>query len=282
MARRPRLFGKQLYHHIYAWGNDRHPIFKDDGHYEKYLSYLASYSDCYKIDVIAYALMECHVHLFLFDSRGKISQFMDALHGNYAQFYNRVNKRTGHVFGERFNNKIVQPNNYGLWLSRYIHRQALEAGLVNDSRNYPWTSYLAYIGLSPIGFLKPNIMLEQFGHGKDSYRQYEKFVTGADDGPINWHKTHVSIIGDNEFVEHVQQTENKGENYEHDKKDLVSFVSSILSVGREILLNPRGWNERRLRHRAFSLLADEYGYSVSQIARAFNVTARAVIKALKN
>jgi len=62
MAKRPRLFGPELYHHIYNRGNDRHPLFKTESDFERYLEYLRIYSRYFAIDIIAYALMEWHIH----------------------------------------------------------------------------------------------------------------------------------------------------------------------------------------------------------------------------
>jgi len=257
MRKRPRLKGKRLYHHIYAWGNDRHPVFKTDAHYEKYLYYLERFARRYRVDIIAYALMEWHVHLFIFDILGKISQFMNSLHGEYAQFFNKETRRVGHVFGERFNNKIVQANNYGLWLSRYIHRQAVEARMVKDPKDYPWTSYRAYLGLVPKGFLQPDIILKQFGSGSEVLGRYQEFVLGEDSGPIDWAKTTVSIIGDEGFRERVESRD--GDKNEQETKlmsdeDLIKEVSSHLAVKPKILTNPYGWDERRLRHQAIQSL----------------------------
>jgi len=135
MAKRPRLRGAGLYHHIYNRGNDRHLLFKKDSDYERYLWYLKSYSNRYSIDIIAYALMEWHIHLFIFDRLGRISNFMNVLHGRYVNSFNRIYQRIGHGFAGRFKNKIVDVNNYGLWLSRYIHRQPVEARIVSRLRN---------------------------------------------------------------------------------------------------------------------------------------------------
>ena len=89
MPKKPRLKGDRLYHHIYAWGNDRHPVFKCQSHYQKYLTYLELFSLRCDISVIAYALMEWHIHLFLYDKYGKLSKFMNNLHGEYARFFNK-------------------------------------------------------------------------------------------------------------------------------------------------------------------------------------------------
>ena len=186
MARRPRLFGEELYHHLYAWGNNRQAIFIDDQHYVRYLNFVEKYSKEYRVDIIAYALMQTHIHLFVYDLRGKVSQFMNSLHGEYAQYFNHMTGRVGHVFGERFNNKIVQANEYGLWLSRYIHRQALNAGLVRDPRDYPWTSYPRYVGETALDFVKPDVILEQFGNEQERISRYEEFILGVAKGPIDW------------------------------------------------------------------------------------------------
>jgi len=281
VPRKSRLKGKRLYHHIYAWGNDRHPVFKDDEHYVKYLEYLGYYGLRYKMQVIAYALMTWHVHLFLFDVSGKLSEFMKSLHGEYAQFFNRVAKRVGHVFGERFNNRIVQPNNYDLWLSRYIHRQPVAAGLINDPKDYQWTSYRAYIGLAPRGFLKPAVILDQFGRGGAASQPYREFVLGVEDGPVNWRKASGSIIGEAKFIEEIEESIDDDQDDGWSDEDLLKVLSGRLKVKPELLLKPRGLAMRKLRHKAFAILAEQYGLSAARVARMFKVSATAVVKVLK-
>lgn len=49
MAKKPRLAGEELFHYIYARGDNRHSVFKADFHYTKYIEFLKT-----------------HVHLFIF------------------------------------------------------------------------------------------------------------------------------------------------------------------------------------------------------------------------
>jgi REP element-mobilizing transposase RayT len=198
MSRRPRVTGEGVCHHVYAWGNDRHPVFKAENHFKKYLRYLAVYSARFRVDVICYALMSWHLHLSLFDRVGNLPQFMKCLHGRYARYYNGVTNRVGHVFGERYNNRIVKTAEDALWLSRYIHRQAVDAGIVKHPRDYRWTSYQAYIGLVPVGFLKPRFVLGQFGFGAPVFRLYEDFVMSEDDGPVDWSQFSAPVTDDEE------------------------------------------------------------------------------------
>jgi len=281
MVFRPRISGAGLYHHIYAWGNERRPIFKAEKHYEQYLRLLGKCSADFKIDIIAYALMMWHIHLFIYDVNNRLSQFMLHLHGDYARFYNRDTKRVGHVFGERFNNRIVQPNNYGLWLSRYIHRQAVEAGLVSDPKDYPWTSYRVYLGLSKKNFVKPEIILSQFAGDNRAHLRYQEFVISEKDEPVDWRKTSPVIIGDDEFVKKIGGSEDIEGGEELNKGCIMEVVRKELQVDERLLLNPLGIEERRLRHKVFKILARQYRFSRSEIAHAFNISVMAVSKALK-
>ncbi len=261
MAWKIRVRGEQLYHHIYAWGNDRHAVFKETKHYRQYLSFLGKYSASFDIDIIAYALMEWHIHLFVFDKLNNISYFMMKLHGDYAQYFNKETKHVGHVFGERFNNKIVANNLYGKWLSRYIHRQALDAYLVSDPKDYHWTSYRIYLGLEKSNYVKPAVVLDQFGEDKNAHQIYEEFVLSSDDGPIDWGKRVLKVLS---------------------LEQIVALAVRELKIDRSVLLKPQGAAERHIRHTAIRLLSEKYSLSGSRIAEAFKLSRMAISKILKN
>ncbi len=256
MVWKRRLCGENLYHHVYAWGNDRHPIFKAKEHYREYLRLMEKHSGFYRIDIIAYALLEWHVHLFIYDKINNISNFMFRLHGDYAQYFNRVTNRVGHVFGERFNNKIVQPNQYGLWLSRYIHRQPVEAGIVNDPKDYPWTSYKAYIGSDPKTFVKPDIILAQFGKKSERHIRYQEFVMSSTFESAGDHSQMVLEDVDVSFM--------------------IGLISHELRIDQRVLLNPKSREELKTRRMAIRLLFKKYGYSRTQIAHMFGLSRMAV------
>ena len=282
MARSSRVSAKGLYHHIFARGNNRNPIFKHHTHYEKYLHYLELYSSRYAIGVIAYALIKDHIHLFIFDTNKHISQFINSLHGRYAQFFNQSTKRIGHVFGGRYKNKIVQINKYGLWLSRYIHRQAVELNIVKDPSFYQWTSYRAYIGQEPKRFIEPGVILEQFGSGRTARQRYKQFVLGTEEEPIGFDENSESIIGDEKFIENIEAT-TKHDNKEDeiDGVSLIKAVANHFKTTPDKLLMPRGFSAKRLRHKVFLSLVEKYCLSASRIGKLFNVTPMAVTRVLE-
>ena len=221
---------------------------------------LEKYAVFFHVDVLAYAMMESHVHLFVYDRSKNISGFMMNLHGHYARYYNKINERVGHVFGERFNNKLVLANVYGKWLSRYIHRQASEAGIVTDPADYSWSSYRAYIGLENKDFVKSEVILAQFGGQNDRVRAYKAFVQSEDNGPVEWGKRFFSLLeGD----------------------DLVDYASQQMNVDKSVLMEPDGLRERRLRHCAIRMLYEKYGCRASMLARAFGLSRAGLAKILR-
>lgn len=255
-----RLSGENTYHHVYAWGNDRHPVFKSEADFQEYLIMLEKHCLSSQIDVIAYALMQSHVHLFVYDRLNKLSDYIMKLHGDYARYYNRVHQRVGHVFGERFNNKIVAADIYGKWLSRYIHRQAVATGFVDDPNDYPWSSYLFYVGNKKKEFVKPEVILSQFGEAEIGQREYRDFVLSNDDGPVDWSKRIFVLL---------------------DGGDLIRYIARKLDTDVSVLRNPRGEKERCLRHDAIRCLNRQYGYKPALLARAFDLSRAAIARILK-
>lgn len=285
MPKRPRFKGATLYHHIYNRGNDRHPIFKVRSDYKRYLRKLFQYGLKYRIDIIAYALMEWHLHLFIFDRNGEISKFMNVLHGQYALLFNKIHGKIGHVFEGRFKNKVVDVNNYGIWLSRYIHRQAVEAGLVSLPEEYEWTSYRTYIGMLKNQLLKPEVILSQFGNKpKERYSAYKDFVEGDEDGPADWEtiKKHGQpIVGNDEFIDELNG-KLATDSIEHRTiDDIWEQICFRLNVSRNLLKKPHGLQEKKLRHKAITILESEYNMGVREISRIFDISPSLVSYVLK-
>ncbi len=279
-----RLCGENLYHHIYAWGNDRNNIFTAPSHYQKYLQLLEQISKKHNIITIAYALMEWHIHLFIFDLKNKISKFMEELHGKYATFFNKETGKVGHVFGERFNNIIVEPNEYGLWLSRYIHRQAVEAGLVKLPEEYFWTSYRQYIGLEPIRFISPWVILEQLGdpvhHFKEVTRLYKEFVLGEDNVnyEISWDDNKNPIIGSLDFISEVKKSMGIKAKSPFPRDEIIRMVSEELGVPSEFIIYPKGQEQKKLRRKAINILYKKHNLKISEIAKLLQLSRFTVMK----
>lgn len=275
-----------LYHHVFNRGNDRHPIFKREEDYHRYLRYLEIFSPTFNINIVAFTLMEWHIHLFLYDRKGEMSSFMHLLHGKYARLYNICHERTGHVFTDRFKNKIVDTNTYGKWLSRYIHRQAVDAGLVEKAEDYPWTSYHHYIGRTEMRFVSSDTILEQFSENKqEQVSLYRKFIEDEEAGPIDWRQTEINvnpIIGNREFIEKMTRKLGLYDKKSCEMQDVIEKICVDYGVNLDAMKYPSGNKERATRRYLIKMLNHNRGMSVSAIAKGLNISKGLVSMTLNN
>ena len=123
-----------------ARGNERKAIFRDDVDRDGYLSRLAGYRDRFGFGVLAFCLMDNHVHLALELGKVVLSRVMLALQSSYTQAFNRRHGRAGHLFQGRYKAFLVEKDRYFLALLRYIHENPVEAGIVERPERYAWSS----------------------------------------------------------------------------------------------------------------------------------------------
>ena len=63
MTRIARVVVPEFPHHIIQRGNRRQKVFFNEDDYSQYLKLLNSYSQQFKVDILAYCLMPNHIHL---------------------------------------------------------------------------------------------------------------------------------------------------------------------------------------------------------------------------
>jgi putative transposase len=62
-----------------------------------------------------------------------------------------------------------------LSVSRYVHRNPIEAGLVRDAWDWPWSSARAYVGMAaPPAWLRMDAILDMFGDQRGGYSEFIK------------------------------------------------------------------------------------------------------------
>ena len=93
---------------------------------------------------MAYCLMGNHLHLLAKDCNDSLQHMMKAIGVRYVAYYNRRYQRTGPLFQGRYKSQPVTTKGYFLRVLRYIHRNPVAAGMVQDMQDYPWSSYIDY------------------------------------------------------------------------------------------------------------------------------------------
>ena len=147
MVRRKVIFAPGEYYHIYNRGVEHRPIFLKEENYIFLLRRVKQRCAQFKIAIIAYVLMPNHYHFLVRQEGGKtVSQFVQAVFNSYTKAFNQMYRRSGRLFESPFRAVHVSCEDYLLHLCRYLHRNPLEAGLVNDPAAWPYSNYLEWIG----------------------------------------------------------------------------------------------------------------------------------------
>lgn len=138
MARRPRL---ELagYHHIVNRGVNRINIFSDTNDKDKFLQIVCKACRVYVVILHDYCLMDNHYHLLVENSQENLSLFMRQINANYAIYYNKKTKRTGHLWQGRYSSWYIMNETYLYQTIRYIEHNPIEAGIVNDITEFEYS-----------------------------------------------------------------------------------------------------------------------------------------------
>jgi putative transposase len=166
------------YYHVYNRGVDRRPIFAEDENYLFLLRRAKAYLADEALTLIAYCLMPNHYHLLLRpDAEGALAHFVQRLFNSYTQALNRQQGRSGTLFEGRAKSILVDDERYVLALCRYIHLNPVQAGLVSEPGEWPYSNYLEWVGQRP-GALVDRTFVETYF---PTPAEYGRFVVGAVD-----------------------------------------------------------------------------------------------------
>ncbi len=146
MSRPLRIEYQDAYYHVFNRGRSRQAIFNGEGYIREFLYTLSEAHDRFNLQIHAYCLMSNHYHLLAKTPEGNLQRCMRHLNGVYTQRYNRLKNTDGPLFRGRYKAILVDHDAYLLQLSKYIHRNPLEAGMVDNLEDYAWSSYRSYIG----------------------------------------------------------------------------------------------------------------------------------------
>lgn len=208
MARPLRIERRGGWYHVTARGNERKPIFRDDRDRLHFLEIIAEMVGRFRVRLHCYVLMDNHYHLLVELTEANLSRTVQWLNVSYSVWFNRRHTRSGHLFQGRFRSVAVDPEEWGLALSRYVHlnpvrvqalglgkgdRAAQRVGLAHAPdaarvreriavlRGYRWSSYGAYVGLEAVPeWLECRAVLARGGGRRgDQRRRYREYVETA-------------------------------------------------------------------------------------------------------
>ena len=146
MARRARIDLKGYYYHVVCRGQRKNPLFFSPEDRQKYFEIINELLMETDIELYAYSLMTNHVHLDIFRNEYPLHKFMSRLNTKYALYFNKKYNLVGHVFQGRYKSFIVLDNSSLVYLIKYIHLNAVRAGIVKNPADYEYSSAKFYEG----------------------------------------------------------------------------------------------------------------------------------------
>lgn len=158
MTRKHRIWFPGAMYHITARGNRRTSLYNQRDDYLTYLGILEDVRSMYPFQLHSYCLITNHIHLQIETTNFHIKLIMKETHSRYAIYFNKKYHYDGHVFQGRYG----VTDQYFLEVSRYIHRNPLEAKMVKNLSSYEWSSYPTYLILVENHHVFPRKTLSYF------------------------------------------------------------------------------------------------------------------------
>lgn len=181
MTRPHRLDPVDGWHHVMSRGVDRRDIFFDDDDRLLFGHLLGDIHRKFGVEIHAYCLMTNHFHALVRCPRSGIS---DAMHHLLSAFARKVNTRVGragHLFGGRFESRLVETERYIVNAVRYIHRNPLDIIGINSPSDYRWSSHRHYLDLRR---RPPWLHCELIGEWFDDPEHFDSFVAWDSPRPV--------------------------------------------------------------------------------------------------
>lgn len=124
------------------------------------------------VTIVNFCLMPTHFHFTLRQEMNNgIKQFIQRLSNSFAHYFNLKYQTRGPVFEGNFKAVRVETEEQLLHLSRYVHLNPVTSYLVEKPENYPYSSYLIYLGREKSSIADCSVVMS----GISRYN-YEKFV----------------------------------------------------------------------------------------------------------
>lgn len=151
MPGRIRIESKIGCYHVIQRGVAKQILFEDERDYRCYYERMRECVRTFGCEIVAYCLMNNHVHLLIRSSdSAEVSRMMQKLGTGYAKYFNTKYDRSGHVFQGRFHSISIQSEQQLLACVRYIHNNPVKAKYCKAHKDYEWSSYREYIGKSDV------------------------------------------------------------------------------------------------------------------------------------
>ena len=246
MARKPRVNDPGFYH-IVNRGVNGAEIFNEKEDFFKFMELMLKTKYDYKVIFHAFTILPNHYHILLETTLPNLSEAMRFLNSAYAAWYNYKSGRVGHLWKGRFESYMMFDDAHSWKVIKYIERNALVLGLVEDIKDYEYQS------------LSLRLKKNKFNEIIEGSKIFQK--------PLE------------EYIEWLNQPLEKFELEEIYNEPKIVKVDGELKVIRKKISD---FFEEYEEKKDAILAAKEAGYKYTEIARYLGVSSGYINKILKS
>jgi len=291
MSRPLRIQYPDAWYHVMNRGRRGDEIFREDKDYVTFIDLLREIVDDYNLKVSAYCLMSNHYHLLVQTPDSNLSRAMRHLNGVYTQRYNRIHHCDGQLFRGRYKSILVEADSYLLELLRYIHRNPLEAGLVDNLQKHNWSSHKGYLSNAKRwDWLYKRLALSLFSKDHaESIRLYKQFVTKEVPDEINkilGRRKLPPVLGTKKFIDKIKDLFFSDRSHEEipeakllapDPDRVLKDVAETYKVRIDDLLKSRRGYFNEPRNVAIYLMRRLRGDTLKEVGEVFEINKNSTV-----
>jgi putative transposase len=199
MPRPRRLLFPNAIYHVFNRGISKKTIIFSDYHKLLFIKLLDDISQKFNVKIHAYCLMTNHYHILIETPNANLDKAMHYLGRNLSLQINKSLNADGALFKDRYRSLLVDSDQYLLQVSRYIHLNPVEAGLVDHPEQYKWSSYNTYLSLDIEPFICTTKIFSYLKL-KEDYRYFVNLGIDKEIKAFYSKKKKSDIIGSPHFI----------------------------------------------------------------------------------
>jgi len=216
MARPTRVSLPGIPQHIKQRGNNRQISFASDEDCAACVHWLAEASKKYRVAIHAWILMTNHVHLLATsETRDGLSKMMQVVGRRYVGYFNHSCRRTGTLWEGSFKSCVVDAEDYLLVCQRYIERNSVRAGMVQQPADYCWSSCHSNVLAKESHLWKPHEAWLQLSLTHQERSEAYRNLFAEDIYPDDLKKVRDTVntglaLGNNRFRDEIERLSGRG------------------------------------------------------------------------
>jgi len=159
-------------------------LFREEGEAERFVGLLREVVERDELTVYAWCLMSNHYHLAVRTGTVPLDRPMRSLQQRVTRGINACHRVYGPLWQGRYRAKNVNDQRYLDRLLIYIHLNPVQAGLVDDPAEYPWSGHRELLGRFKKPIVDVDEVLRVFGRTRRAARAaYVRRLRGALEEP---------------------------------------------------------------------------------------------------